>query len=232
MDLVLLDVDGTLVDHDAAERTAVTGWIAAAGLPSSDEGRSTERLWHDLSERAFVDYRAGRLSFLEQRRRRISEFLGAVGRPVVDTSDAALDRAFAEYLRRYEAAWTPYPEAAPALAEVGQHGRVAVLSNGDHDQQVDKLERTGLLGLVEAVVTSSDLGVAKPDPRCFREAARRLRVDPSRVLYCGDRLDVDARAATAAGMVGVWLDRTGVPAPDAGVAVISTLAQLPGLLGR
>ena len=230
MDLVLLDLDGTLVDHDAAEHAALTGWIAAAGLPTTVDGRSTERLWHDLSEAAFVDYRTGRLSFLEQRRRRISEFLGAVGRPVVETTDAALDREFAQYLHRYEAAWQPYPDAAPALAEVGKHARVAVLSNGDHDQQVDKMRRTGLLDLVETVITSSDLGVAKPDPRAFLASAQQLDCDPARVLYCGDRLDVDARAASAAGMVGIWLDRTRRGEPDPGVAVISSLAELPGFV--
>ena len=230
MDLVLLDLDGTLVDHDAAEHAALTGWIAAAGLPTTVDGRSTERLWHDLSEAAFVDYRTGRLSFLEQRRRRISEFLGAVGRPVVDASDAALDREFAQYLHRYEAAWQPYPDAALALAEVGLHARVAVLSNGDHDQQVDKMRRTGLLDLVETVITSSDLGVAKPDPRAFLASAQQLDCDPARVLYCGDRLDVDARAASAAGMVGIWLDRTRRGEPDPGVAVISSLAELPGFV--
>jgi len=83
------------------------------------------------------------------------------------------------------------------------------------------------------------LGVGKPDPAVFLEAARRLGTDPARTVYVGDELDIDAAAAAAAGLVGIWLDRPGgrrVHVHDrevaaAGVPVITTLAELPALLG-
>jgi putative hydrolase of the HAD superfamily len=106
---------------------------------------------------------------------------------------------------------------------------VAVFSNGDHDQQVDKMARTGLADLVEAVITSSDVGVAKPHPEAFTQATSLLEVAPSNTLYCGDRLEVDAQAASAAGLVGVWLNRHGRSSKPLGVHVISTLSELPAL---
>lgn len=40
--------------------------------------------------------------------------------------------------------------------------------------------------------------------------------EPARMTCVGDELDVDARAATAAGLAGVWLARPGQAAsPDA-----------------
>jgi putative hydrolase of the HAD superfamily len=229
VDLVLMDLDGTLVDHDGAEHDAITAWIATAGFPSTVGGVPTEQFWHDLAEEAFVDYRGGRLTFVGQRRQRVSRFLAAVGQDASGMDDADLDGQFDEYLRRYESAWRAFPDARDALRALAQQSRVAVFSNGDHDQQADKMARTGLADLVEAVITSSDLGVAKPHPEAFMQTTSLLGVTPSNTLYCGDRLDVDAQAASAAGLVGVWLNRHGGSQKPIGVHVISTLSELPAL---
>src|SRR6185503_19947756 len=58
----------------------------------------------------------------------------------------------------------------------------------------------------EVVVTSQDVGAAKPDPRGLLEACRRLDVDPARVLFVGDRA-VDRDAAHRAGTRFVAADR-------------------------
>jgi putative hydrolase of the HAD superfamily len=230
--IVLLDLDGTLVDHEAAEREAIQGWIREARLPAQVGSVPSATLWHDLAESAFVAYRAGLLTFQGQRRHRVSQFLAALGIDVGGLDDAALDSQFGEYLHRYEAAWRPFPDAVDALTAVRQMTRVAVLSNGDHDQQVDKVRRTGLAAFVEEVITSSDLGVAKPDPRAFIAAADRLGVKPGEVLYCGDRLEVDAVAASAAGLVGVWLNRAGNTPLNLNVTTIATLSELPALIAK
>jgi HAD superfamily hydrolase (TIGR01549 family) len=49
------------------------------------------------------------------------------------------------------------------------------------------------------VVSSCDLGVAKPDVRIFREAARRLDIPPPKILHVGDRWDLDVVGALGAG---------------------------------
>jgi putative hydrolase of the HAD superfamily len=50
-------------------------------------------------------------------------------------------------------------------------------------------------------------------------------LDPSRVAYVGDRLTTDAAAATAAGLYGIWLNRTADPTPTH-LPTIHTLADL------
>jgi putative hydrolase of the HAD superfamily len=224
--LVLFDLDGTLVDHDAAERAAIAGWIDAAGFPTSVDGTPTETIWHDLAEAAFVEHRAGRLTFQGQRRQRVARFLPLVGVDVEGMGDDELDAQFLHYLRRYEAAWAAYPDAVDCLTRLRGHVRVAVLTNGDQAQQQDKVLRTGLADLLESVVASSRLGVAKPDRAAFTLAADRLGVPPGDVVYVGDRLDIDARASTRAGMRGIWLDRYGDSPPPADLPTIRTLTEL------
>jgi len=54
----------------------------------------------------------------------------------------------------------------------------------------------------EEVLTSGEIGASKPCPEAFQLACERLCVAPKTVLYVGDRLDIDARAASAAGLTG------------------------------
>ena len=60
------------------------------------------------------------------------------------------------------------------------------------------LAPVGLEELLAVVVTSVDVGVAKPDPTSLRTALSRLEVAPERALFVGDRM-VDRDAAAAAG---------------------------------
>lgn len=69
--------------------------------------------------------------------------------------------------------------------------------------------------------------VAKPDPRIFELACGHLGVPARAAVYVGDRLEVDAVAAMAAGLRGIWLNRGGGAVPP-GVEAIDDLAELAG----
>ena len=63
------------------------------------------------------------------------------------------------------------------------------------------LAQVGIDHFFEVVVTSGDVGVAKPDPTLLLVAKDRLGInDASRILYVGDR-PTDRQAALAAGAV-------------------------------
>ena len=141
-----------------------------------------------------------------------------------------MDIRFLNYLHPYVQAWAAYPGAAGCLAALQRDHRIAVLTNGDQTQQQNKCLRTVLTKFLELVSTSSSLGAAKPHPTAFIMSARRLDVDPGDVVYVGDRLDVDARAARDAGMRGVWLDRTDSEHQLDDVEVIRSLVELEDLL--
>ncbi|MFD0360536.1 HAD family hydrolase [Nocardia sp. GCM10030253] len=222
---VLFDVDGTLVDHDAAAEAAVH-----AGFPFVPDRAGLARRWRELEAWAMDHYLAGELTFAEQRRLRITHLADEFGQGV--WSDDRADAWFSEYLVQYEAAWRTYPDVAPTLAALAaEHGqlRLGVITNGDSEQQRRKLTKVGLGGLLANVTISSEIGIAKPHPAIFLAACDALRLPPSRVVYLGDRLRTDAEAAIAAGLQGVWLDRG-----DTGVATaaqcVTSLTELPALL--
>ena len=75
----------------------------------------------------------------------------------------------------------------------------------------EKLRALGLGERFWPVLCSTDqrVGVLKPHPRGFLEASRIWGLDPSDVLVVGDRADVDAAGAAAAGMSCVLIQRRG-----------------------
>jgi FMN phosphatase YigB (HAD superfamily) len=80
----------------------------------------------------------------------------------------------------------------------------------------DKLAALGLGDRFDVVMSTvdPDIDAFKPSPRGFALAASRWGLEPSTVLYVGDRPDVDVAGARAAGMPCAVLTRRPV-APDA-----------------
>ena len=135
----------------------------------------------------------------------------------------------------WEMAMTPIPDVFEVLTALKTRYRLGVISNtvGSGDAELaDALEKAGILGLIDAMVTSRDFGKAKPDPAIYVEGARRLGVPLDETVMVGDRLDTDVAGALNAGIAGVWLRHPGaIPIPGIEPThVIDHLGELPGWL--
>ncbi len=226
---VLFDLDGTLFDHDTAAGNAVLGWVAARlPLPDGDRTPVIER-WRSLERRCFAEYTAGHVGYQEHRRTRMREFLAHLDLPPRTSDD--LDALFEDYLRRYQAGWRAFDDAAPTLQLLAQAGvQLGVLTNGQRDQQLRKLEVTELRSFFAVVAAVPDLLAPKPAPAAFLTACARLGRPPEEVIYVGDDRHVDALAATTAGLRGIWLNRSGEPAEGLTVPEIGDLIELGDLV--
>lgn len=218
---VVFDLDGTLFDHQLSARLGLQAWLKARGVALDDE---LERAWFEAEAKHFTAWRDGLVSFAEQRRRRLRDFLPLIRVRIGQDDD--LDDVFAGYLDAYERAWAGYDDVDSALASLRDLGlTTAVLTNGSEHQQRAKLSRLGLLDRVGPVFTAEALGVAKPRPEAFHLVCRALDLAPASVLYIGDDHEVDVLAARSAGLQAIHLDRL-----DAGPLTephsISTLASL------
>ncbi|WP_052852217.1 HAD-IA family hydrolase [Streptomyces avicenniae] len=86
------------------------------------------------------------------------------------------------------------------LAEVRTRVPVALVSNATTRLE-DDLAALGLTNAFDAVVNTARLGFAKPDPRVFEAAARRVGAASRRCLFIDDTLG-HVTAARAAGLTG------------------------------
>jgi putative hydrolase of the HAD superfamily len=185
---VLLDALGTLVELEPP-------WTRLACIVGGGPG--DEAAWR----REMVFYRdhaheARDAEALADLRRRCAELLGAeLGREVdVETMMAAI---------RFH----PAPDARPALARLRERGLTLVcVSNWDYALP-EVLDRAGLGGMLDGVVTSAGAGARKPDPAIFRAALELAGCEPDEALHVGDTEEEDVAGARASGIPALLLDR-------------------------
>jgi putative hydrolase of the HAD superfamily len=188
--LVLFDLDGTLVDRNAAFSDAVVGLCRA-----HDYGSETENwLLVTLADRAnAADFARLRETFglAEPAMQLWREYVALMAGSV--TCPPAVLQGLAR-LRR--AAWT-----------------VGIITNGASDIQRAKLAATGLDDLVDGVAVSGDLEIRKPDLRLFELAASRCDVNLADGGWMiGDNPTGDIGGGHQAGLHTIWL--RGRPWPE------------------
>jgi putative hydrolase of the HAD superfamily len=215
---VLLDALGTLVELERPWPHLVDELAARGVVVNEEDARAAmlaEMAYYRAHHDEAVDWAA--LKDLRRRCAAVVQEQLHTSLPLDDVLDALLGAI------RFRA----YPEVPEVLARLRAGGaRLAVVSNWDVSLH-DVLERTGLRPLVDAVVISAELGVAKPDPAIFRAALKRLGATEDGAVHVGDSLEHDVAGARAAGLEAVLVARNGATAPD-GVRAVASLAELLG----
>ncbi|MGW0733402.1 HAD family hydrolase [Streptomyces sp. NPDC002851] len=223
---VLWDIDDTIFDYATADTEGMRAHLEAEGTLDR-YGTATAALtrWKRITDRHWTRFGTGEVDFLTQRRDRVRDFLER------SLTDAEADDWFHRYLAHYEAAWALFPDTVPALDALAATHRHAILSNSAAFQQERKLRTLGVRDRFEAVLCAAELGVAKPAVEAFLAACTALGLAPEEIAYVGDQPEIDARGARDAGLLGIWLDRSGTGAQlPGGVHRITGLDELPELL--
>ena len=224
---VLFDIDDTLVDLEYAMTTALRE-VSEHLLPGLDQTgwERFGRVFTHETTHYYDRYLAGELTFNEQRLLRGRAALGHFGVDLADGEEAhgwlsAYSRLQPTYVRAFE-------DVLPLLDVLDAAGiPYGAVSNNVHDYQRAKLDGAGLDRVLRLVGTDT-VGVAKPEPAIYLEGVRLLGTAPEETLYVGDNRMLDAEGSTAAGLVGVWLNRVGEPAPDFAGHEVTSLSQLLG----
>jgi putative hydrolase of the HAD superfamily len=209
IDAVLLDVGGVLT---LPEPTIVRSAVEPFGISPDEDtlDRAHFRAVHAADRRPSSADDAYRNAYLRT-------YVLALGVPSKNAAAAAesLDEAFAES----EDAWSRIaPGAAEGLRAICRTGaRVALVSNTLHGRVEAGLLRLGLCQVgpgpgndVVAIIDSTRVGMAKPDPRIFRLGLDAVGTPPERAIFVGDSIRNDVGGAKAVGMVALHLDPFGM----------------------
>jgi HAD superfamily hydrolase (TIGR01549 family) len=98
-----------------------------------------------------------------------------------------------------------YDDVRPALTALRERGLTLIVAGNQPPQALAALAAMGLP--VDAIHTSAEWAVEKPDPAFFGKVVEVAAVPPGHILYVGDRLDNDVLAAGRAGMRTALLRR-------------------------
>jgi phosphoserine phosphatase len=104
-----------------------------------------------------------------------------------------------------------YDDVHPALEQLGQTYRLALLTNGASDLQREKIAGAGIAPYFEEILVAGDIGVAKPHRRLFETMLARLGIKPSEAVMLGDSQRKDIQGAQALGMKAIWVNRANAP---------------------
>ena len=153
-----------VVDQEGAVVAALRVWLPTLGV-TADTGCG--RSGGSVQERHLVAWREQTISFAEQRRRRLRDFLPAVGSPCGEPS---LDDIFEGYLRAYEELWRAFDDVEEALADLARLGwprpcSPTARASSRTPSCPGRAGRPGRAGL-----DGRGSGGRKPDPGAFRLA--------------------------------------------------------------
>ncbi|MCP9001416.1 HAD family hydrolase [Pseudarthrobacter sp. RMG13] len=224
---VLFDIDDTLVDLEYAMTTALRE-VSEHLLPGLDQTgwERFGRIFTHETTHYYDRYLAGELTFNDQRLLRGRAALGHFGVHLADGEEA--HGWLAAYSHLQPSYVRAFADVLPLLDVLDAAGiPYGAVSNNVHDYQRAKLDGAGLARVTRLVGTDT-VGVAKPEPAIYLEGVRLLGTAPEETLYVGDNRMLDADGSTAAGLIGVWLNRVGEPAPDFTGHQITSLSQLLG----
>ena len=112
----------------------------------------------------------------------------------------------------------PRPGVKDTLQELHRRGyKLGVIANTITENEIpDWIESDGLTNYFQEVILSSKVGIRKPNPEIFWEAARRVGVTPSKCAYVGDNPVYDVSGSRQAGFgLTVLIMESGSQPPDA-----------------
>lgn len=190
-DLILFDLDGTLVETAPEILDAVNDTLRHFDLPDV-ELDEIER-WIGHGTRELLVHALARASSLDQQAVRGLD---------------SLHRITTEFDRHYAARCGTrsqlYPHALPTLHALRERGvRTAVVTNKEARHTRRVLDAHGLTALLDRVVSGDTLPSRKPDPAGVLDCMRQFHAAPERTLFVGDS-SIDAATARQAG-IAIWL---------------------------
>jgi HAD superfamily hydrolase (TIGR01509 family) len=130
----------------------------------------------------------------------------------------------------------PRDDVKETVLELSRRGYIlGIIANTITETEIpDYLEEYGLTEYFKTVVLSSKVGIRKPNPEIYWEAARRVGVAPSKCVYVGDNPVRDVEGTRLAGYAMMILilepDTLKKEPPDVEVKPDYTILEIKELL--
>ncbi len=222
---IVFDIDGTLYDYDSAD-LAASG--AVADYAVQNLGMTDAEFRSALKEASGqLTAAVGKTAASHNRLIRYAFILESASLPL--THAIRMEELYWDTLLEHAVVFEGTKEALEHLKQQGY--KLGIGSNMTAYIQYRKLEKFGLLGLFDFIVTSEETGCEKPDPALFLRCAELAGCSPAECMYVGDSLKNDAEGAASAGMTAVLFDakRTYKRTND-GIIIINCMTELYDLV--
>lgn len=205
-DVILLDVDGTLLDFGMSEKQGMKVVLEQYGFEPSEERL---QLYHEINEGFWSAFERGEVTKEDLVWQRFEAFFGRLGRRV--------DGREAEKLYRSQLDGSAFliDGALDLCAYLRDRYDLYVVTNGTSSTQYKRLSASGLDGFMKDIFVSEDAGSQKPRKEYFDYCISRIpNANPRRMLLIGDSPASDIRGGMAAGTYTCWYNPGGQMLPE------------------
>jgi HAD superfamily hydrolase (TIGR01549 family) len=220
-------MDDTIFDHSLTCRAAL-GELRRSG--KTLQGRTLDELWHEyvrLLGATHTDVMLGRRTAEDVRTDRFALLAAWCGPSIERDRARELSR---QYRANYQRLRRPVAGAPEFVRRLHGRTKIGIVTNNTIVEQEEKLVFLRLDRFVDFLVTSEEVGSAKPEPAIFRTALERAGAVAAEAVMVGDAWESDVLGARRSGVPAVWFNRFhGTQADGASVAEFSSFRPAVGL---
>jgi YjjG family noncanonical pyrimidine nucleotidase len=202
--LILFDIDGTLLDFRKAEKMSIQKTLIDFGLPSGDDIVESFVI---INKRYWNMFERGEIDKVELTHRRHTSLFDMYG----------FKRDSVEFNKNFErnlgGEVYPIKDAHNVLAYLKSKEtyRIFAVTNGFYDTQISRIRLSGLDEYIEDVFASDKVGFCKPQKIFFEEIfayiGNKCRKDST--LIIGDSFTTDIRGGNNFGIDTCWVNLNG-----------------------
>ncbi len=223
--LVIFDIDGTIIDHENAARIALEKARTHVEELAALSHEELSHLWGKNFLILWKDVISGKSSIEANRTQRFLNIIEGIG---YGQLPEVAERAASIYGNSYESNISAISGADEVMGNIKELGiPIALLTNNLALNQKMKLEKAGLNGLYDFMLTSEETGLFKPDREIFNALLKKFSCLPGRALMVGNSFEEDVAGAYASGIRAVWFNRFRYPKPDTDIKYMEITGYLP-----
>lgn len=190
--ILLFDLDGTLLDFDASEQAALKKLFVSKGLNITDDLICT---YEKVNNGLWRSYENGEIAMSELVNTRFSKTMKHFG---MDIDGEAWEKEYRSYLGDYAFI---VEGADEILKNLSVCHRIFAITNGVGDTQKNRLKLAGLIDYFEDIFISQLIGVQKPDIRFFEYVMNNISdFNKEKSIVIGDSVITDIRGGNNVGL--------------------------------
>lgn len=218
---VFFDLDHTLWDFERNSALAFKKILSESNIKVGFEDFMTA--YAPINANYWKLYREEKVSKEDLRYSRLRETFDAVNFTIDDEKINFLSEEYICQLPNFNHLFEGTFEILEYLKEKYQ---LHIITNGFEEVQTLKMDKSGISGFFNEVITSESVGVKKPNPKVFEYALRKTNAKAENSIMIGDNIEADIQGALDTGIHALHYNSENINSIPKNITSINHLLEI------